>query len=238
MAGFRPVPNWPGCFVHKTLHAFLTVYVDDFKLACANKHAGAVWKAIKAQLQLEPPTPLDRYLGCAHIENGGNLTDPTKTPGHTLPRLSECFRGEKSLPSNRRVRTLRYDMVSFVDQCVEAYTTLAGTNAKPLQKVATPFIDENTAWAPPDGEPTGILKNVALKILMKILYAARMARPDILRATCMLARRVSKWCPDSDRRLHRLVSYLSSTREAQQHAYVGDTFADCRLAQFCDADFA
>ena len=142
-AGLRPVPNWSGCFVHQSLHAFLTVYVDDFKLACAERHADAVWKAIKAQLQLEPPTPLDRYLGCAHIENGGCLKDPTKTPGKTLPRLSECFRGDNSLPSKHRVRTLRYDMVSFVDQCVEAYTTLAGPNAKPLQKVATPFLDKH-----------------------------------------------------------------------------------------------
>ena len=80
-------------------------------------------------------------------------------------------------------------------QCVDAYKSLAGPDAKPMQKVSTPFLDESTAWTPPEGEPTRILRNVALKILMKILYASRMARPDILRATCMLARRVAKWCP-------------------------------------------
>ena len=90
----------------------------------------------------------------------------------------------------------------------------------------------------PADEPTGVLRNVALKILVKILYVARMARPDILRATCMLARRVAKWCHDCDRRLHRLLSYLQTTRESQQYAYVGDNFSSCRLALFCDADFA
>ena len=116
--------------------------MDDFKLACAERHAYAVWKAIKAQLQLEPPTPLDRYLGCTHTEDGGYLSDPTKTPGRTLPRLSDCFRDEKSPPQARRVRALRYDMVSFVDQCVDAYETLAGPDAKPLQTVSTPLLDE------------------------------------------------------------------------------------------------
>ena len=189
VAGFCPVPNWPGCYVHKKLHAFLTVYVDDFKLACSERHAENAWKAIRGQLQLEDPTPLERYLGCEHIEETGFLIDHTKAPGQTLPRLSEDLRDkkllpgsgheEKPLPKKAQVRALHYDMVSFVDQCVDAYRSLAGPDTKPLQKVATPFLDESTAWAPPEGEPTGALKNVALSILMKILYAARMARPDI-----------------------------------------------------------
>ena len=49
---------------------------------------------------------------------------------------------------------------------------------------------------------------------------------------------MAKWCPECDRRLHRLVSYLQTTREVQQYAYVGDNFLDCKLALFCDADFA
>ena len=109
--------------------------MDDFKLACAEQHADAAWRAISTPLQLEKPTPLDRYLGCTHVEQGGYLANPTKTPGRTLPRLSDSFRDEKSTPHGRRVRALRYDMVSFVDQCVDAYKTLAGPDAKPLQKV-------------------------------------------------------------------------------------------------------
>jgi len=127
------VPNWSGCFVHKRLHAFLTVRVDDFKFASAEKHADAAWQAIRAQLQLEDPTPLDRYLGCTHKE-GGYLVNPTKTPGRTLPRLSDNYRDEKPSPQGRLVRALRYDMVSFVDQCIEAYKSLVGPDTKPLQR--------------------------------------------------------------------------------------------------------
>ena len=33
----------------------------------------------------------------------------------------------------------------------------------------------------------------AAKVLMKMIYAARFARFDLLRAVCVLAQRVSKW---------------------------------------------
>ena len=79
---------------------------------------------------------------------------------------------------------------------------------------------------------------MAQKILMKVLYAARLGRYDILRATCMLARRVSKWNEDCDRRLHRLMSYLHCTNELVTTGYVGDDIDHCKIGLFCDADFA
>ena len=83
-----------------------------------------------------------------------------------------------------------------------------------------------------------MLSNIALKVLMQLLFVARYCRPDLLRATCSLARRVSKWTTECDRRLHRLVSYMHNTRDHKQYAYVGDTFDTCTLALFADADFA
>jgi hypothetical protein len=240
--GFKPIPNWPGCYVHGKLRALLTVYVDDFKLAAHKNDEKAVWKALQTQLVLEPPTPLALHLGCLHHQMDMVLVDPTITLGRKVPLLATACAGgngaESTVKAAPTVRVLRYDMSQFVSQCVEAYQKLAGENAKPLSTVNTPFLDEQTIWQPPSGPPTGILANVALKVLMKILYVARMARSDILRATCMLARRVAHWCPDCDRRLHRLVCYMHSTRNLQQHAYVGESMSNCRLALFADADFA
>ncbi len=129
-------------------------------------------------------------------------------------------------------------MSSFVELCVSSYLELAGRDRVSLRDVPTPFLDESSAWEPPAGEPTGALAHVALKILMKILYVARMARPDILRATCMLARKVSRCCRECDRRLHRLVSYMNCKQAWVQHSYVGDDFSDIRFGLFTDADFA
>jgi hypothetical protein len=51
-------------------------------------------------------------------------------------------------------------------------------------------VPETTTMYDPDApmpEPTGILQSIASRILMKILYAARMSRCDLLRAVCGLA---------------------------------------------------
>ena len=55
---------------------------------------------------------------------------------------------------------------------------------------------------------TGALASIACKILMKILYAARMCRYDLLKAVGSLASKVTKWDKVSDAELHRLVSYI------------------------------
>ena len=53
-----------------------------------------------------------------------------------------------------------------------------------------------------EGEPQGKLQPIASRVLMKILFAARMARWDLLRATQSLASRVAKWSRDCDTALH------------------------------------
>jgi len=73
---------------------------------------------------------------------------------------------------------------------------------------------------------------------MKILYAARMCRYDLPRATCALATKVSKWDETCDARLHRLVSYIQSSLDRRMVAYVGDKLTECQLWLFSDADFA
>ncbi len=82
-------------------------------------------------------------------------------------------------------------MSSFIEQCVTAYLDLAGLLVTKLSaKAAMPFTDETNAFT--TGAPEVKLTNIALKVVMKILYAGRYCRPDLLRATCALARRVSK----------------------------------------------
>ena len=139
------------------------------------------WKLIKEVIQLEEPTPTGRYLGCQHQESMGDLA-PHLSPSAELPGITP------SKEAKHRVRVLTYDMSSFVEQCVSSYLELAGHDRESLRDVPTPFLDESTACEPPEGAPTGALAHVGLKVLMKILYVAHMARPDLLRATCMLAR--------------------------------------------------
>ena len=73
---------------------------------------------------------------------------------------------------------------------------------------------------------------------MKILYAARMARFDLLRAVCHLACFITKWTPECDKRLHRFVCYIHSTKSHRMVGWVGDALKDADLHLYADADFA
>ena len=73
---------------------------------------------------------------------------------------------------------------------------------------------------------------------MKVLFAARMARFDLLRAVQGLAARVTKWSAECDKALHRLICYINSTLDHKQRAFIGDKVSECRLWLFADADHA
>ena len=60
----------------KRLDLFMTVYVDDFKLAGPAVNLAEGWRLIRGDatiertgkgLVMDEPTPLGQYLGCNHI---------------------------------------------------------------------------------------------------------------------------------------------------------------------------
>ena len=132
------------------------------------------------------------------------------------------------------VRVVEYDMSSFLQQCVARYLELANLEAHKLRKAATPFLELDEA---PE-EQGGTLQPIASKVLMKILYAARMARHDLLCATCKLASKVTKWTTACDKQLHRLVSYINSTLDIRSFTWVGNHPKDMNIVLYSDADFA
>ena len=74
-----------------------------------------------------------------------------------------------------------------------------GDPAAPAQK------HELSSEAPAEG---GRLQPIAARVLMKILYGARMARYDLLRGVCALASCVTKWTLQNDVDLYRLYEVL------------------------------
>ena len=114
--------------------------------------------------------------------------------------------------------------------CIDRYQSLAGQDAKPLKIVATPFHEERIA-RPLEGEswPKGVLAPIAARVRMKILFAARMARYDLLRAVHGMAARRTKWSTDCDKALHSLICYIPPTLDRKLRAFVGDKSSECRL---------
>ena len=72
----------------------------------------------------------------------------------------------------------------------------------------------------------------------EMFFLTRSGRPDILSSVNKLARSITKWTKDCDKRLNRLISYIHHTCEYKQYCHVGNTGKQCRLGLLQDSDFA
>jgi hypothetical protein len=141
---------------------------------------------------------------------------------------------------------MTYNMEPFLRDSVSKYTELTGNSR--FRKVTTPCV-EDPEWAddgvniPSSPEAIeaklkeGELKHVAARILMKVLYCARMCRYDLLHAIGRLACRITPWDVSCDRALHRLMCYIHSTHHIREVGWVGDSAEDVSIHLFADADF-
>ncbi len=77
----------------------------------------------------------------------------------------------------------------------------------------------------------------ASMILHKVLYAARMARPDLLKAISDLAGCLHCWTAACDVKLWRLMSYIRSTLDHVWSAEIGPCIEDAEVLLYVDADW-
>ena len=62
--------GWECLFKHREQQLFLSVYVDDFKMAGKKTNIAPMWKKLREKLDLEPRVSLSSnvYLGCGQRE--------------------------------------------------------------------------------------------------------------------------------------------------------------------------
>ena len=81
--GWEKVPNWECLFVHREKRLFLSVYVDDRKLAGKKQNLDPMCKVLNKEVELGEPTSfLDHvYLGCTQrqCEISNNTADNYRT---------------------------------------------------------------------------------------------------------------------------------------------------------------
>ena len=99
------------------------------------------WTAMREGLNMDPPTPVDRCLGCFHHIREGRV-------------------------NGSKVRSREWDVCDFMSQCVQAYRNACGEPDMHLKKVDTPFIasTEGGGYAPrplAEGEAVGALQLIA-----------------------------------------------------------------------------
>ena len=128
-------------------------------------------------------------------------------------------------------------MAGHAKKCVERYCELANRTTQQLYKVSTPCIDDHH-FKEEELKFVGELSKICSQIVLKCSYLARIGRLDILRSENKLARSITKWTKDCDKRLSRLISYIHHTCEYKQYCYVCNTAKQCRLGLFQDSEFA
>ena len=203
-----PQKSW---WTGKTYFPLVDIEPEEFRHALAAK-AGKAGKRSKAEAKREARQ--SRFKSTETISEG------------TIPAMS------------KPVNVMYYDMKDFLISCVDRYCELAKVPKSSLKSVATPFHENKIAKPLDPNEPVGRLQPIASRVLMKVLFAARMARWDLLRATQSLASRVTKWSKDCDVGLHRLMSYINSSLDLKMRGFIGDRISECKLWMFCDADHA
>ncbi len=100
---------------------------------------------------------------------------------------------------------------------------------------ASPGGTVGTTGHPSDEWDHGELRPIAARVL-KVLYAARMARYDLLRAVNSLACNVTRWAVACDTQLHRLMCYIHHSLDLRLVGWVGDQPEAFTLQLFADAD--
>ena len=216
---------------------------DDWTVDGAYNEGG--WWTGKTVFQCCPNRQADVQYPEGYAMAGKKKTGVRNKTSAKQAARAQKFTNMSDLPvakgacMRKHVNCVYYDMRDFLSSCVDAYCDLAKVKRKDLRKTSTPFHELRIARPRENEEqPEGRLKGIASRILMKVLFAARMARYDLLRATQSLASRVTKWSPDCDVGLHRLISYINSSLDITKRGFMGDRFSECQLWLFADADFA
>lgn len=137
------------------------------------------------------------------------------------------------IPKCKQGAAIAFDMRDYARDTVNHYIKVTGI-AK-LRAAHTPFVPEGSVTHADECDP-GEVNAQACSILMKALWLARLARPDILRPICQLASRIQSWSRAQDKKLFRLICYLNSTAHYRWVGRVCDPAHMLMLILCVDAD--
>ena len=171
------VSNWQCLFVHRQKGLFLSVYVDDIKLAGKKQNIDPMLKLLNKEVDLGEPTSFlyHVYLGCTRrpCEISKDIVDKYRSMFES--RISAGGTEELPCSENLRISSSSCDMEGHAKKCVERYCELANRTTQQLYKVSTPCIDDHH-FKEGEFKSVGELSKVCSQIVLKCLYLARIGR--------------------------------------------------------------
>ena len=143
--GWEKVPNWECLFVHREQGLFLSVYVDDIKLAGKKQSIDPMWKVRNKEVDLvEPTSSFDHvYLGSTQrqCEISKDIVDNSRTMSES--RISARATEQLPCSENLSISSWSYDMEGHAKKCVERFCELANKTTQQLYIVSTPCLDDH-----------------------------------------------------------------------------------------------
>ena len=182
--------------VHRKRRLFLSVNVDDIKVAGMKQNMAPMWKNLMKTLILENR---HHFLTmCTWV-----CTQRDRKPNETIiEQYKKMFESRVSAGAHENYQVWEklhaktvawsYDVVGHAQKCVERYCDLANKKVKQLYKVSSLCLDDHQLKQE-ELKSVGELSEVCLQIVFKYLFLARIVRADILWSVNKLARSVTKW---------------------------------------------
>ena len=164
--GWEKVSNWECLFVHREKGIFLSVYVDDIKLAGKKQNINPLWKVLNKEVDLGAPTFFFDcvYLGCTQrqCEISKDIVDNYRAIFES--RISAGTTEKLPCSENLRISSWSYDMESHAKKCVERYCELTNKTTQQLYNESTPCIDDHHFKEEEELKSVGELSKYALKL--------------------------------------------------------------------------
>ena len=196
--GWEKVSFWNAYSYTVKKGLFLSVYVDDIKLAGKKQNIDPMWKVLNKEVDLGEPTSfLDHvFLGCTQRKISKDIVDFTE------PCLNPEFQQEqlKNYHAHKIWESLRGPTTWKVmpRNVWKGFVSWRTRTTRQLYKVSTPCIDDHHLKEE-ESKSVGELSKVCSQILLKCLHLARIGRPDILRSVNKFARSITKWTKTCDK---------------------------------------
>ena len=150
--------------------------------------------------------------------------DEVSEPGRYLGR-------EHMIMDLGKGRSVFMSMADYAKSAYELYEVEFGV----LKPQDTPYVSDS--MLPIEGfEERGHLAGKAASLLMKLLWLARLSRPDLSFGITSLAGAISRWSRNHDVMIKRLLGYVKKTYQLGLWGVVSHEVRVPRLRLYCDSD--
>ena len=133
--GWEKIPNWECLFVHREKGIFLSVYVDDIKLATKKQNINPMWKLLNKEVDLGEPTSFLDHVYQRRTQRQCEINKDIVDDYRTMFESRISAGATEKLPclENLTIPSWSYDMERHAKKCVERYCELA--NKTTLQSI-------------------------------------------------------------------------------------------------------